>query len=99
MQQVPNDGFEERKVFVSPVLHISCSMEVEFKEPASIRIPITLEQDQMSLLDLSNYRIRIFHQSEKRNKSREWVEITSELNSPAKLENGVVSFQVNHFCM
>ena len=98
MQQVPNDGFEERKVFVSPVLHISCTIELDFKEPASIRIPITLEQDQMKLLDLSNCHIRIFYQSKKRTTSQEWVEITSELETPAKLENGVVSFQVNHFC-
>ena len=96
MQQVTHDDFEERRVFVGPILHISCSQEVELKEPASIRIPIALQQDRARLQNLPSTHIRIFYRSTV-DKSQEWAEITKQLKAPAKLENGVVTFQVNHF--
>jgi len=96
LQQTPNDDFEERGVFFSPILHISCPVEVKLEEPALIRIPITLEEKQIDLQNLSSSQIRVFHRCTRR-KSQEWAEITRKLKTPPKLENGVVSFQVKRF--
>ncbi|KAJ7363162.1 hypothetical protein OS493_011440 [Desmophyllum pertusum] len=96
VQEVPNDDYEEQRVFLGPILHISCSLDVELQEPAFIRIPITLQQDQTKLPELSPSHISIFYCSTK-DKSQEWVEITKQLETPAQIENGVVTFQVNHF--
>jgi len=71
-------------------------VEVELKEPALIRVPITLDQQQDEPLNLSSSHISVFYQSTGR-ESQEWVEITDALKTPPKLEIGVVSFQVNHF--
>lgn len=96
VQQAPSSYFEERGVFVSPILHISCLVVVELKEPALIRMPITLDQQQDESLNLPSSHISVFYRSTGK-ESQEWVEITSELKAPPKLEIGVVSFQVNHF--
>lgn len=96
VQEVPRNYSEERKVFVGPILHISSSQEVELTEPASISIPIPLEQDQIQLQNLSSTHARIFY-CDTKEKSQEWVEITRQLKTPAKLEKGVVTFHVNHF--
>ena len=102
MQQVPNayDDNEEHRVFLGPILHISSSLgEVELQEPALIRIPITLQQDQIhELPDTSSSHVRIFYRSTK-DRLKEWVEITRQLETPVKVENGVVTFQVNHFSL
>ena len=97
VQEVPNDDYEEQRVFLGPILHISCSLDIELQEPALIRIPITLQQDQIKLPDLSSSHVRIFYRN-KKDKSKEWVEITRQLKMKAQIENGVVTFQVNHLC-
>lgn len=96
VQQTPKDDYKEKGAFIGPILHISCPVEVTFKEPALIRIPITLEEEQIDLQNLSSDHIRVFRRYTRR-KSQEWEEITSELKTPPKLENGVVSFQVKRF--
>lgn len=93
MEQVTNDDFEEKRVFVGPILHMSHSVEDELKEPASVRLPITLQQDQNDLENLPSSHIRVFRRT---GSSQEWVEITRQLKTPAKLENGFVTFQVNN---
>lgn len=97
VQQVSNDDFEEKRVFVAPILHVSCSKEVEHKTPASIRIPITLPQEkseqQSKLENLSSSHIRV---CSRRDESQEWDEITGQSEPPPKLENGVVAFQVDN---
>ena len=96
VQQTQNDDYEEKGAFVSPILHMSCPVEEALKEPALIRIPITLEEKQIDLQNLLSGQIRVFQRCTKR-KSQEWKEITSELKTPPKLENGVVSSQVQRF--
>lgn len=96
VQQVPNDDFQERKVIFGPILHILCSVEAELTTPATIWIPLTLQEDQTELPDPSSSHVRTFY---RRDSSQEWVEITEKLKPPAKMENGVVTFQVNHFSM
>ena len=93
MEQVTNDDFEEKRVFVGTILHMSHSVEDELKEPASIRLPIALQQDQNELPNLPSSHIRVFHRT---GRSQEWVEITGQLKPPVKLKNGFVTFQVNN---
>lgn len=93
MQQVPDADFEEKEIFVGPILHISYSVEDELKEPPVITIPITLHKDQIKSQNLLSSHIRVFYRWKK---SQEWVEISRQLKTPATLlENGVVTFQVN----
>lgn len=98
VQEVPNDDYEETRAFVGPILHISCPVDVELKKPASIRIPVASEQDLQKLRSLSISNVRICYRSTQ-DSSQEWVDITEELRPPPKLENGTVTFQVNHFSL
>ena len=96
IQQTPNDDYEKKGAYVSPILHISCPVEVALEEPALIRIPITLEEKQIDLQNLSSSQIIVFHRCTRR-RSEKWSEITRKLKTSPKLENGVVSFQVKRF--
>ena len=98
IQQTPNDDDEEKGAFVSPILHISCPVEVALEEPALIQLPITSEEKQTDLQNLSSSQIRVFQRCT-RTKSQKWRDITKKLLTPPKLENGVVSFQVKSFSM
>lgn len=78
----------------SLIIHTSCTPEVELKEPASITIPITLEKEQKKIPpDLLSSHVRIYSSD---SSSEQWDEITSQLKTPAKLADGVVTFEVNH---
>lgn len=92
-QEVPSYEFEEQGTFVGLILHVSCSMEEEFEEPTSIRIPVALEKDPQQFQNLTGSH-RIYY---RRNwdSSQDWRDITEELRLSD--ENGVVTFQVNHF--
>lgn len=91
VQQTAN--YEVEDVFFSPILHMSCSPDVELDKPAFITIPVTLQEDKTKLTDFSQSHIRTFAWDN----SQRWAEITSQLQTPAKQENGVVSFQVRRF--
>ena len=68
-------------------------MEGELAEPVSITLPIALEQDQKKVQDVDTSQVRLCSRS-KRDRSQEWVDITEKLEPPAKLEDGVLVFQV-----
>ena len=93
VQDVPNADFEETLVLVGPILHIDSPMEGELEEPASITMPIALEQDQEKVQNVETSQVRLCSRN-KRDDSKEWVDITKELKPPAKLEDGVLTFQV-----
>ena len=96
VQEVPNYDYGKKRAFAGPILHISCPVEVALKKPASIRLPVASEKDLQKLQNLSISNVRIYYRSTG-DSSQEWVDITEELRPPAKLENGTVTFQVNHF--
>ena len=83
-------------MLVGPVLHISSSYNVELLDPAKIRIPLTFFQGGEDLVNLLCGQWRILHHS--REKSQEWTETTDQLVMPPVLADGVLTFQVNHFC-
>ena len=83
-------------MLVGPVLHISCSHNVELLEPATITIPLTFFRGRRELAHLLSSQWRILHCS--REKSEEWTESTDQLVMPPVLTDGIVTFQVTHFC-
>lgn len=95
LQEVPCDQVKEEGIFVGPILHISCSQEVELLHPARITIPLTLRENRGYIyLPSSHKKILVLNSP---NESAEWAEITEKLNVPADLKNGIVTFEVNHF--
>ncbi|KAL9967531.1 hypothetical protein ACROYT_G025777 [Oculina patagonica] len=59
VQEVSNYDFENKRAFVGPILHISSSPNVEFKKPATIRIPIALQQNQVECEQLKRMFIKL----------------------------------------
>ena len=92
IEQTTCDEAKEN-VLSSPILHTSLSPDGELDELTVITMPVTLQEDKTKLTDLSQCHIRTFACDN----SQKWPEITSELPTPAKLVNGVVSFQVRRF--
>ena len=85
-------------MLAGPVLHISCSQNVELLEPGTIKVPLTLREDKRALAtDLSTGYIRVLHLTTK-GRSPEWTEITQELETEAVVNTGIVTLQVKHFC-
>ena len=83
-------------MLVGPVLHISSSHDVELLEPAKITIPLTFIQGNEDLANLRGGQWKILHYSKE--ESQEWTESTDQLVMPPILANGMVTFQVKHFC-
>ena len=85
-------------MLASPIVHISCSENVELVEPATIKVPLTLCEDKKGLATvLSADHVRILHLTTK-GRSPEWTEITDQLETKPVVTNGIVTFQVKHFC-
>ena len=80
-----------------PILRITCDREVEFEEPVTVQLPLSLrEKLDIDLPDLSLARIRVlFQQSE--GEHREWTEITDNLEPPPSFDGAVIKFNVKHF--
>ena len=80
-----------------PILRISCDREVEFQEPVTIQLPLSLrEKPDINLPDLSLVRVGVlFQQSE--GEDREWTEITDSLEPPPSFDGAVIKFNVKHF--
>ena len=84
-----------------PILSVLCSKEVEFQEPVTVQLPLSLrDTDQAAELlgipDLSFVRARVLLQPSD-GTEREWTEITDVLDSPPWLEGNTIKFSVKHF--
>ena len=97
VQEVPcsNAKLKERLV-AGPILHISPSKPVQLLAPAWLTIPVILGEDIPKCLDCSATDVRIFCRTSEEDE-REWNEVTEQLENIAVLENGTVTFTVNHF--
>ena len=96
VQEPPSIGPNGDGMLVGPVLHITSSENVELLEPAKITIPLTFFQGKRNLGDLRSGEWKILHNS--RQKSQEWTEDTVRVVTPPVLTDGIVTFQVRHFC-
>ena len=83
-------------MLIGPVLHISSSHNVELLKPAKITIPLEFFQGRGNLANVLCGQWRILHYS--REKSQEWTESNDQLVMPPVLADGIVTFQVKHFC-
>ena len=97
VQEVPcsNAKLKERLV-AGPILHISPSKPVQLLAPAWLTIPVILGEDIPKCLDYSATDVRIFCRTSEEDE-REWNEVTEQLENIAVLENGTVTFTLNHF--
>ena len=97
MQEVPRRDYRRKELLVAgPIIHISPSQPVQLLAPARLTIPVTLRGDTPKFPDYSATDVRIFCRSSEEDET-EWNEITEQLESLAVLENGTVTFTVNHF--
>lgn len=84
-------------MLAGPILRISCDREVEFQEPVTIQLPLSLrEKPDIDVPDLLLVRARVlFQQSE--GEHRGWREITENLEPPPIFDGAVIRFSVRHF--
>ena len=96
MQEVPNKDLNSKEVLAGPILRISCDGEVEFQEPITVQLPLSLrEKPDIDLPRVSLDRaVVLFQQSD--GEHREWTEITDSLESPPSFDGAIVSFNVRH---
>ena len=95
MQEVPYSNAKELLV-AGPILHILPSEPVQLLVPAKLTIPVVLGEDIPKFPDYSATDVRIFCRTSE-DDEREWNEVTEQLKDIAVLENGTVTFTVNHF--
>ena len=96
VQELPSIGPNGDGMLVGPVLHILSSDNVELLEPAKITIPLDFFQGKRELENLLSGEWKMLHNS--REKSQEWTESTVKLVMPPVHTDGIMTFQVKHFC-
>ncbi|XP_074618412.1 uncharacterized protein LOC141877364 isoform X3 [Acropora palmata] len=96
VQEVPQDEFQRQDLFCGPILRVLCSSKATFLEPVTIQLPLSLGNKVVNLPQPSDCRVRIFFLSPER-ESKEWVEISDKLESPASYDGKLVKFKVQRF--
>lgn len=97
MQEFPSKEIKRKELLAraGPILRISCDREIEFQEPVTLQLPLSLRETP-DIPDSSLVRARVlFQQSDDEN--RKWTEITDSLESPPSFDETVISFRVRHF--
>ena len=97
VQEVPcSNAILKERLVAGPILQISPSEQVQLLAPARLTIPVTLRVDITKCPNYSATDVRIFCRTSE-DDEREWNEVTEQLENIAVLENGIVTFTVNHF--
>ncbi|XP_068753648.1 uncharacterized protein [Montipora capricornis] len=96
VQEVLQDEFNGLDLCSGPILRILGSPSAEFLRPVTIQLPITYGLDPEYIPDPSVCRVRIFFLTSD-GESKEWIEITSDLENPASFDGNFVKFQVRRF--
>ena len=97
VQEVPcSNAILKERLVAGPILQISPSEQVQLLAPARLTIPVTLREDTTKCPNYSATDVRIFCRTSE-DDEREWNEVTEQLENIAVLENGIVTFTVNHF--
>ena len=96
VQEVPNEEFQDMNVFVGPILRIVSSNSIEFSNSVTVQLPVSLGDEPVGIPDHSVCRVRVlFLKSE--GESKEWVEITGDLENPASFDGTLVKFRIKRF--
>ena len=96
MQEFPSSELRGDGVLVGPVLDISSSQKIACVEPVTINIPLTLREGKRELAQLFSGHLRILH-SDSGYESHTWEDISEQLEQPAVIADGIVTFRVKHF--
>ena len=96
VQEVPQDEFQGLDLFAGPILRILGSPKAEFLKPVTIQLPVCLREKNMTIPNPSICRVRTFFLRSE-TESKDWVEISNELENPATYDGKVVKFQVRRF--
>ena len=96
MQEFPSSELKGESVLVSPILDISSSRNVPHLELVTIKIPLTLREGKKELAELFPGHLRILHCNSGAD-SHSWKDITEQLDEPASITDGTVTFKLKHF--
>ena len=95
MQEFPSKEIKRKELLAGPILRISCDREVQFQEPVTLELPLSLRETP-DIPDSSLVRARVlFQQSDDEN--HKWTEITDSLESPPSFDETIISIRVRHF--
>ena len=83
-------------MFSGPILRVLCSSRATFLEPVIIQLPYSLGDEPASIPHPSICRVRIFFLSSKE-ETKEWIEISEELENPVRYDGTLVKFKVQGF--
>ena len=96
VQEVPQNEFQGRNLFVGPILYVLCTSRATFLKPVTIKLPVSLRDKLVNIPQPSVCRVRIFFLSSER-EPKEWIEISDELENPANYDGELVTFRVQRF--
>ena len=96
MQEVPQDEFNDHKLFVGPILRVLCSSGSKFLKPVTIQLPISLRDKVVKIPHPSECRVRVFFLNSRR-KTRAWDEISDKLENSSSYDGKLVKFKVRGF--
>ena len=93
---MPQDEFQGLNLFAGPILRVLCSSGAAFLEPVTIQLPLSLGNQIVNIPDPSVCRVRVFCLSSEQ-ETKEWIEISDELENPANYDGKLVTFKVQRF--
>lgn len=93
VQEIPRQWYDDSRIIIGPILHITCSPRIKLQEPATITVPISLNGNEIVSTEYENVKVLVKNDDE----TSDWEEITDQLPRPADFTNGVVTFQAKHF--
>ena len=96
MQEFPSSELKGESLLVGPILDISSSWNIPHLEPVTIKIPLTLREGKSDLAELFPGYLRILH-CNSGDDLHAWEDITEQLEEPATIRDGNVTFKVKHF--
>ena len=96
VQEIPQNEFQGRNLFVGPILHVLCTSRATFLKPVTIKLPVSLGDKLVNIPQPSKCRVRVFFLNLER-ETKEWIEISDELENPASYNGKLVTFKVQRF--
>ncbi|XP_044166053.1 uncharacterized protein LOC114949082 isoform X3 [Acropora millepora] len=96
VQEVPQEKIQGRNLFAGPILRVLCTSRATFLKPVTIKLPVSLGNKLVNIPQSSVCRVRVFFLNSER-ETKEWIEISDELENPANYDGKLVTFKVQRF--